>query len=199
MDHLPRAVALSALTALVIACEQAPPEPGTASSEPPQAAPAQGRIELAEVIWPPAAQLDRSALTSLPAQARSAVDASQIPVLVPRRAALLTAPTIIARENWTSFSARTPEITVSLRATRLARRYDHIPPARGPRTVRGLPAFVTQNEGIWSATWMENGVSYSLDLECASPSDAACASDALLLEIAGELAYVGGAGAGGAR
>jgi hypothetical protein len=197
----PGAAALIALAALAVGCEQAPPTPGIPAEEPaPGAAPVQvAPAEISEIIWPPVERVDRKALEALPDEAQAAVRASHVPVLVPPRPALLAAPTIVAREHWTSFSARTPEITVFVMATRIARRYAHIPPTRGPRSVRGLPAFVTQNEGIWSATWMENGVSYTLDLECASPEDAACATDALLLEIAGELAYVGGAGAGGGR
>jgi hypothetical protein len=165
------------------------------SSGPPGPAPASPVPEIAGVRWPPLQQLDRAALASLPPPVAARVRGSPVPVLVPRRPELLAAPVIVTKEHWTSFWARTPEITVSIHATRLAQRYDHIPPFRSKRRVRGAPALITQNEGIWSAAWSENGVTYTLDLECASPDAAPCASDALLLEIAEELVYVGGAGA----
>lgn len=157
---------------------------------------------LAEIAWPEAERIDRRALSALPQAAAKVAATSRVPVLVPLRRELLVAPVIVARENWTSFWARTPEITVSQKMTRLAHVYEGLAPLRGPREVRGAPAFVTTNEGIWSATWMENGVSYALDLECASPDAEACASDALLLELAAQLVYVGGAGpapAGGGK
>lgn len=197
MNRIAKGAALVALAAIASACEQTPPTPDRPPSAgldtPAEAAP----VEIGRVVWPPDEQIDRAALAALPPPAAAAVRISEVPVLVPPRPALLAAATIIAKPNWTTFSAGAEGITVSVMATRLAHRYDHIPPARGTSTVRGQPAFVTQNEGIWSVTWMENGVSYTVDLECASHEDAACASEAAVLELAGALAYVGGAGAGG--
>jgi len=181
------------------ACEQSAPSPSPAASpgsEPAPATPAAPAPEVGQVEWPPTDKLDQATLRALPQAGQAAVGASAVPVLVPRRPELLAGAVIVAKEHWTSFWGRTPAITVTVMATRMARRYDHIPPTRAPRRVRGAPALITQNEGIWSATWTELGVTYTLDLECASPRDAACASDAELLAIAEDLAYVGGAGAG---
>jgi hypothetical protein len=63
--------------------------------------------------------------------------------------------------------------------------------------LRGTHGWVTQNEGVWSATWEEHGVTYVAEFLCDDPSEARCATaDALLAEIE-SLAYVGGQG--GAR
>jgi hypothetical protein len=201
MLSVSRAASLALLAALC-ACAQ-PPSTSDAAPEAaverPAAATRAGAPAsqvLADIQWPGEGRLDRQALSALPQAAARAAAASRVPVLVPSRRELLAAPVIVTRENWTSFWARTPEITVSLKITRLAHKYPGLAPMRGPRDIRGAPAFVTANEGIWSATWMENGVSYALDLECASPDAPACASDALLLELASELVYVGGVGHG---
>jgi hypothetical protein len=182
------------LSAAVASCEPTAPP----SETPPDPAAAQPLVaEVTPVInavtWPPAASVDRSALAALPKTAAHAARASRVPVLVPSRRELLAAPVLVARDHWTTFWAKTDAITVSLTMTRLARKYPSIPPFRGAHAVRGAPAFVTANEGIWSASWIENGVSYALDVECASPEAPACASDALVVELASELVYVGGA------
>lgn len=156
-------------------------------------------LEISAVSWPADAMIDRAALAALPDKTVRMARTSRVPVLVPRRRELLAAPVIVVKEHWTSVWARTKELTVSLTMTRLARKYETIQPIRGPHDVRGKPAFITSNEGIWSASWIENGVSYTLDVECASPDAPACASDALLRELASELVYVGGAGAGAAN
>ncbi|WP_437671918.1 hypothetical protein [Sorangium sp. So ce131] len=195
MRRVPVAVPVL-LAAAVAACEQtAPPSESPLAQAAALSAAAAAPPVPAHVAWPPAASLDRGALAALPKRAAHAAGTSRVPVLVPSRRELLAAPVIVAKEHWTSFWARTEEITVSITMTRLSRKVPGIPPLRGAHIVRGEPAFITANEGIWSASWVESGVSYALDVECASPEAPACASDALVREIAAELVYVGGAGA----
>ena len=64
----------------------------------------------------------------------------------------------------------------------------------GRDQVRGRPAWITQNESIWSATWEENGVSYVAEVECSRPTDARCQSPDVLVELTESLVFVGGAG-----
>ncbi|WP_437731635.1 hypothetical protein [Sorangium sp. So ce1335] len=195
MRGVPLAVPLL-IAAAVAACEQTAP-PSEAPHEQAAAALSTAMVVtpvIASVVWPPSTSLDRDALAALPRAAAHAAQASQVPVLVPPRRDLLAAPVIVARDHWTSFWARTESLTVSVTMTRLSRKYPSIPSIRGAHAVRGAPAFITANEGIWSASWIENGVSYALDIECASPEAPACASDALVRELASELVYVGGVG-----
>ncbi|XXX74373.1 hypothetical protein WMF30_42680 [Sorangium sp. So ce134] len=189
-------VVLLSLSAAVAACDQAAPS-SEAPRDPAAAQPLVATVTpaVAAVTWPPAASIDRGALAALPETAAHAARISQVPVLVPSRRELLAAPVIVAKEHWTSFWATAESITVSLTMTRIARRYPSIPPIRSADAVRGAPALITANEGIWTASWLENGVTYALDVECASPEAPACASDALLRELASELVYVGGVGA----
>ncbi|WP_437314753.1 hypothetical protein [Sorangium sp. So ce385] len=189
-------VVLLSLSVAFAACDQAAP-PSEAPRDPAAAQPlvATAAPVIAPVTWPPAASVDRGALAALPEAAAHAARISQVPVLVPSRPELLAAPVLVAKEHWTSFWARTESMSVSLTMTRLERKYPGIPPFRGTHAVRGAPALITANEGIWTASWIENGVTYALDVECASPEAPACASDALLRELAAELVYVGGVGA----
>jgi hypothetical protein len=183
-----RFIAMVAIGAALAACEAEPPAP----SPPPDSPAAQPRTVITDVTWPAADRLDRAALERLRPAAVKAVARSPIPVLVPADAELLKGAALIARPNWYSFSTRSGGLTVSLSATRVAHRYEHIPPAPGTRQVRGAGGFVTQNEGIWSVTWTENGASYTLDIECSDGSDERCRNDAMVVAMSERLVYVGG-------
>jgi hypothetical protein len=156
--------------------------------------PGKRTVEVAVVAWPNSANLSLAARAELTSDARRAVAGSALPVLVPAESALVRSARVIVEERFFAVSAQADSIHVSLHATRVAHRYPRIGPIRGDRTLRGSPGFVTRNEGIWSATWKESGVSYVLDLECGAASDARCAGEGYLLELVERLAYVGGLG-----
>jgi hypothetical protein len=176
-----------------LACNASPPsEPA-----PSVATPSAGTTVRPKVSWPDRA--DRAALSSLGADA-SNVPRSPVPVLAPSPARVrLDGPRVMVDAEYYAIHATlagAPEITIAIQGTRLAHRYEAIAPIEGKQTVRGLHGFVTVNEGIRSASWTENGVSYTLDVECHDPfGDARCTGDAFVLELADSLVYVGGAGA----
>jgi hypothetical protein len=65
-------------------------------------------------------------------------------------------------------------------------------PQPGPHTLREHEAFVSRNEGIWNATWIEHGVAYDLGLECAPVDAPPCDDQANVEALAEGLVYVGG-------
>lgn len=136
---------------------------------------------------------DVSALAALDNESRAAVARSPVPVLIPKRPELLKVCKVMAEEHWYAFHASHDGLTVHVGATRIEHRYNDIAPTKGKQTVRGVPGFVTRNEGIWSAAWREGGISYSLDLECGEPTDARCSDDSTVLSLTRDLVYVGGA------
>jgi hypothetical protein len=180
------------LGAALAACQAEPPAPGSPPRPAEVSLAGKPRTVIKDVTWPSPDRIDRAALGGLGPAAAKAVVRSPIPVLVPPLADLLKSAALIAKPSWYSFTARSGGLTVTLSGTRVAHRYEHIPPAAGTRSARGAGAFVTQNEGIWSVTWMENGASYTLDVECADGRDERCQSDALVLGLCEQLAYVGG-------
>jgi len=95
--------------------------------------------------------------------------------------------------------ARGAGLSVFVQGNRTARRIENVPPAIGRQTVRGRPAWITQNEAVWSATWEEHGATYVVELECGDPDDARCKDDATLREVAESLAFVGGRGTVGSE
>ncbi len=146
------------------------------------------------VRWPAAGTLDRIAFARLDESSRDAVRTSPVPVLVLREPALLAVTRVMTGPAWYAIAAREGGLTISLGGTRLAHPHPGVAPARGRSIVRGEPAFVTQNEAIWSASWLENGVAYVLEVECDTPSEPRCADERTLLGLTAALSYVGGAG-----
>jgi hypothetical protein len=127
-----------------------------------------------------------------------------VPALVPALAGLVEPAVVIAKPNFYAVSTRgTGEhagLTVSVSSSRVAHRYAGVPAVRPTDSVRGRPAWITQNEGIWSVSFDEHGVSYVVEVECDRPGDdPRCASDAAVRAIAESLAFVGGSFDGGAR
>jgi hypothetical protein len=156
------------------------------------------------VEWPAAERIDTTARASLPEKSAEALRRAPVPVLVPGDATLLKGGILLASDEWYSWTATRhfddgAALTLVVSGTRMVHVHAHIPPARGTTQVRGRDAFLTRNEAVPSATWQENGISYTVDIECSSPVDARCADEALLRELTEGLVYVGGAGEAGAR
>jgi len=156
------------------------------------------------VAWPAANAVDDRALQSLITGAtaargtdareiRALVSRSPVPVLAPRSLEL-TSPTLVVEGEYFALSGRLEGVTISLQGTRAAHRYEGIEPAPGNRELRGTRGFVSINEGIRTASWIENGAAYTADVECADVHDARCESEAFLLQLVGQLAFVGGSG-----
>lgn len=176
-----------------LGCDTSPSPPEQAAPPPP--APQAAKLVVVDVAWPDPARLDRAAAGALDARAAEGVRRSRVPVLLPARRDMLAVTKVIAKEHWTVASARVPGATVTVTASRAARAVPGIERAEGRRAIRGTRGNVTQNEGIWSAAWTENGAAYSVEVECDSPGAGPCADDAFVMRLADGLVYVGGAGA----
>jgi hypothetical protein len=176
---------------LGLACAQ---EASSGVQEPLRAAPAaaQAKMVALETTWPEVATLDRAVLARLSEANRQAVAMSHVPVLLASEPELVQNAIVMAKPAFTAIATRGDGITIALHAHRFAHHYPDIPPAQGNRSVRGHKAFVTQNEAIWSASWIENGTAYDLSVECGALLDPRCDDEAYLLEVAGSLRYVGG-------
>ena len=155
-----------------------------------------GTVDLKRVQWPDAASVNQAARAALTDAARESVDNAVLPVLLPSDAALAHNATVIARPTFVAVSTRTDDrsLTVSVSTSNVVHRYQGMEKVSPTSNVRGgKPAWVLQNEGIWSVSWKEHGLDYVLELECAAPgTDQRCANDAAVRRLAEELVYVGG-------
>jgi len=146
------------------------------------------------VAWPDDAERDVVAREALSEAARVALDEAPVPMLAPPEPARLATAVITTGPHWAALSTNYDGLNLSLHVSGQAKVYEHIPRFDGTHTVRGHEAFVTQNEGIWSAAWIENGAAYSLELECSSPDLPECSGPETITELAESLSYVGGRG-----
>lgn len=149
-------------------------------------------LEARDVSWPSRARLDRDAVAVLPDGVRSALRVSPVPVLAPKVPAMLRNAVLTTGEHWSAMSVHDDGITLALQASGKSVRHEGIGPVRGNRAIRGGRGFITQETGIWSATWIENGVAWSADLECGRAGDERCATEAYLLDLVEGLVFVGG-------
>lgn len=185
---------LASLGLSIAACasvEPPAPVPRDATFDAPAA---RGRViggeKVARVVtWPDAA--DPALVAALPEELRTAVAAAPLPVLLPTSIPLLRAK-LMHGEHWWALWAEHDGITVTLNASGIAKVYPHLRGAALPHTVRGVQGLVTQNEAVWSASWVEHGVAYQLGIECADPRMPACADEAHVRDVVERLAFAGG-------
>lgn len=141
---------------------------------------------------PPSERPGAAIRAKLSVEARTVVDRSALPALVIDDDRLLARSKLMAKPKWYALSTQSDGITVSLHATRVAHAYPHIAPSPPPKTwqVRGKNARLTQNEGIWSAAWEEDGIAYSLEVECNRLPDPRCEDERHLMGLAARLVRV---------
>lgn len=187
-----------ALTSAAAACN------GTTSPPRDDAPPSVSTTVRPTVAWPAASAVDVRALDAIVKGARVArgtsateiralVARSPVPVLAPRELEL-EVPTLVVEGEYFALSGRLDGVTISLQGTRAAHRYEGIEPAQGNRELRSTRGFVSINEGIRTASWIENGAAYTADIECADVHDSRCEGEAFLLSLVGQLAFIGGSG-----
>lgn len=146
------------------------------------------------VAWPDSRTRDTTAYEGLNAAARRNIDDAPVPVLVPGDPELLASAVVTTGTHWAAVATAAAGQHVSIQISRQAKVYPHIKAAQGTHEVRGHAAFVTHNEGVWVASWIENGVAYNIELECADLKGAACQDSAAVVALAETLRFVGGRG-----
>lgn len=202
-----RTIAVLVLTTVGPACD--PGAAGVAlraevAETPAAVGPRRGRLLAGErvrrqPVWPGAQTL--AALGErLPAPLRTDIARSPVPVLVPGDPTWLARATIYSPDGPDSFgyalSATHEGVNIHVQGSSIATLVPGVGQIRGNRRIRGGEGYLSSNDGIRSASWIEHGVAYSLDLECASSTGPACSEAALLAAVEG-LAYVGGRGSVG--
>lgn len=142
------------------------------------------------VTWP-SGDPDRDTRLSLGPDDIDTVDRASVPVLAPP-GEWTGDLHVIPLDSGFALVARRGPTKLVVQASRIAHLHPGLPPARPNTRVRGVDGNVTENEGIRSATWIEHGVAYTADLECADPEAPAC-SDEGLVALVDALVYIGGA------
>ncbi|MBX3204695.1 MAG: hypothetical protein KF764_06470 [Labilithrix sp.] len=181
----PSFLLLAALPLSAAACEPTAPERSVTTT-------AETNVVTPKVTWP-AAKVDARAFAALGESKRAAELASRspVPVLAPT-SVTFERPTFVVGAEYYALTGRVSGATIAIQGTRAAHRYEDIPPIAGDRTLRGVRGFVSINESVRTTSWIENGVAYSLDVECADPADTRCAEEAFALDVIEHLGFAGG-------
>lgn len=174
------------LAVAVTACDRTTPDRAVTTS-------AETNVVIPKVIWPASSKADARAFAALgdPARATDLVGRSPVPVLAPT-SVTFERPTFVVGAEYYALTGRVAGATVAIQGTRAAHRHEDIAPIAGDRPLRGTRGFSSVNEGIRTTSWIENGVAYSVDIECADPTDERCVGEAFALDVVEHLAFVGG-------
>lgn len=163
--------------------------------------PVRGKIVGGEAVsrtvrWPRSASTRADIVAALPEASRLMIARAPAPVLLPNKdeGLWLSAGKMHVGPVWWSYESHVGDSTLSISASTQARLYANIKaPEQMPHTLRAQPGMVTHNEGVWSMTWFENGVSYALDLECGAGSQD-CVDESRARGLVESLVFVGGVG-----
>ncbi len=160
------------------------------------ASPRRGRVLGGERIrrvvrWPADDAVDARTSAALSLSARATIDSLSLPALVLPQPEFARSTQVMRGEHWYATTARYDGLTVTLNASGQARVVPGLGHHPGKHRVRDTDGLVSQNEAIWSVTWIENGVAYDLGLECESPTMPQCQDGAYAAELAEALVFVG--------
>lgn len=176
------------------------PEPEQrASQRQPAATPQRGAIIGGEPIaraidWPRVENVDHDIRSAFTNEELATVDGAPVPALVPANSAWLDEVTVTSGEHFFALSAKLRGQTLYIQGSDQARVYPSIRGGTPTEPLRSTLGYVSQNEGIWTADFIENGAAYTVELECADVAMVACQSDVTLRDITDGLVLVGGAG-----
>lgn len=178
------------LGALAFAACQSPAGQSASST-----AAAQGPLTYESAVrWPKASQLDRRRAGELPAEQAAQLPRSPVPVLLPSLSGL-TQPVLVVEPAYYAFSAQLPDgAWMSVHASAPVYVHDDLPPPRPDHPVRGTLGSAGENEGLWTVTFEEHGVSYAVEVGCSRVEDRRCQGAGFVTSLAEGLSFVGGAG-----
>ena len=142
------------------------------------------------IAWPADATLAKAAHARYDADARAAIARAPLPVLAPPEP--LERTTVTVGAHWYALTGYGKGFSVHIDGSAQARVYPHIKAFERTHPMRESDGFLTRNEGIWSATWIEHGVAYSFEIECDARVVAWCDDEAAVLARLEALVYVGG-------
>ena len=173
------------LPLLALSCRRDPTPPAAPPVTPPTV--------VAPAAPSPTAPADPRRLRDLlRPESRRELDASSVPLLLPRDERLVAVAVVTSGPRWVAASIPLADLTVSIHGN--ANRHDPPPGEvlRHSSTLRGVPATVSLNELIRVATWEENGVAWSLEIECSNRPDldARCVQEDYLRALASSLVEV---------
>lgn len=141
------------------------------------------------IAWPEDTSANQIARARYGADVHDTLARPAIPVLAPaeptERVVATSGPT------WYALSVQGHGYVLHTTGSSEARVYPHIRVAEPTHPMRVAGGFLTRNEDIWAASWIENGTAYSFEVECDRRVVPWCDDEAAVLQRVEALAYIG--------
>lgn len=147
------------------------------------------------VAWPEPARIDQGARASYGAELQARIDDAPVPVLAPPEAGARAV--LSSGASWYALTVHGDGYLLHTHGSGEARVHPHVRTFEPTHPMRDGAGFVTRNEEIWSASWIEHGVAYSFEVECDRRVVSWCDDEKAFMARLESLVYVGGRG--GAR
>lgn len=149
------------------------------------------------IAWPEDTTTNQIARARYGAQVHDTLARPAIPVLAPAEPADRVVAT--SGPTWYALSVHGDGYVLHTTGSSEARVYPHIRVAEPTHPMRVAGGFLTRNEDIWAASWIENGAAYSFEVECDRRVVSWCDDEAAVLQRVEALAYIGSKPTGGTR
>ncbi len=148
-----------------------------------------GEKVLRVVAWPDAADTNEAARTRYSTQVQETLSRSPIPVLAPADPTANVTATV--GPHWYALTVHAEGYLLHTHGSGEARVHPHVRSVEPSHPMREAGGFLTRNEEIWSASWIERGASYSFEIECDRRKVAWCDDEAEVLARVEALVYIG--------
>lgn len=145
------------------------------------------------IAWPDARGTDLALRDRFAADVRETLDRSPVPVLAPAEASSGPGDAVTASvgPTWYALTVHGEGYLLHTHGSAEARVHPHVRVTEPTHPMRTDGGFLTRNEEIWSASWIEHGAAYSFEIECDRRVVAWCDDEAEVLRRVEALSYVG--------
>lgn len=141
--------------------------------------------------WPAPQAISASTRARFTAESLARIDRAPLPVLAPPDVAP-DHTTVTVGPHWYAISTHVDGVTLRVEGSAKARTYPHVEPVPPSHPMREAGGFLGNNEGIWTASFVEGGIAYAFEMECDRSDDPRCADETDTSARIEALVHVGG-------
>jgi hypothetical protein len=132
------------------------------------------------ITWPAEAERDVLAESRYAADVHATLARPRIPVIAPAEPTTNVVAT--SGDTWYALSVHGKGYVLHTTGSSQARVHPHIRTTEPTHPMRKDGGFLTRNEDIWAASWIENGAAYSFEIECDRRVVQWCDDEAVVLQ-----------------
>lgn len=164
-------------------------EPGIAARRAQRGTVIGGERVRRSIVQPTASTRDAVAHARYAADVQEAIARSPVPVLAPADPG--SSATMTVGPHWYALTVHGEGFVATAHGSGEARVYPHVRAVDPTHPMRKNGGFLTRTDGIWSASWIEGGAAYSMDIECDRRIATWCDDEAEVVRRVEALVFVG--------